>query len=414
MNHSLRALLLASMLLASCRSADIQPAYDIAPKVAAARSIMQRPDVASALRLVDADRGRIVDEWRALTEIPAPSGHEAARAQYVERALQGMGVDVTRDGAGNVIAVRKGKGSGKHVVFDAHLDTVFAHSTDVKTRIEDGRLHAPGVGDNTRNVASLIAMIRAMHDAQVETAGDITFLFTVEEETTFRGVEQFIADKGKSVDRFVALDGGFNDFTYGGIGIYWDRYHILGPGGHTRSGTPPYSAALPVARAIDRLYRLRIPRGAWLNVGMLGGADVFNAKASDAWLSVDLRSNDGETLHRLDREVERIVRQEAARDGMQMRRENVSKSEVAKLPGHRTSEMVLTTEGVWRAFGATPEISDTASNHASVAILSGIPAISTGTAPCRGAHSVRENCEIDPILTGTKRNIVLAVALSGG
>ncbi len=402
------ALGLVVILLTACRTTTPSPQYDIAPRVAAARALTARGDVARALQFVDSDRERIIAEWRALTEIPAPSGQEAKRAAYVETVLREAGLLVQRDAAGNVIATRQGTGGGSHVVFDAHLDTVFPLTTNVTTRREEGRLHAPGVGDNTRNVAAVLAMVRAMNAAQLLTPGDITFLFTVEEETTFRGVERFFADHGKSVDRFVALDGGFSDFTYGGIGIYWDRYHIVGPGGHTRSATPPYSATLPVARVIEGIHRLRVPRGAWLNVGMLGAADVFNAKASDAWLSVDLRANDADTLHRLDREVETIVKREAARAGMQMRRENVSRSEVAKLPGHRTSEMVLTAEGVWRAFGATPEITDTASNHASVAILAGIPAISTGTAPCRGAHSVTENCEIEPIFTGIKRNIVLA------
>jgi tripeptide aminopeptidase len=402
------ALLLFAFLLAACRTAVIPPRYDVAPM----RALMDRPDIAQAMHLVEGDRERIVAEWRALSEIPAPSGHEAARAERVAELLREAGMTVERDAAGNVITTRRGTGGGKHVVFDAHLDTVFALGTDLTTRIEGGRLYGPGVGDDTRNVEALLAMIRAMNAANVLTRGDVTFSFTVEEETNFRGIKQFIADRGKTVDNFVALDGGFGSFTYGGIGIYWDRYHITGPGGHTRSSNPPYSATLPLARSIERLYRLRIPRNAWFNIGMLGGADVFNAKAADAWMSVDLRSSDGQTLHRLDRQVESIVRGEAARAGMQVRREEVSKSEPAILPGHRTSPMVLTTEAVWRAFGFNPEITDTASNHASPVILAGIPAISTGTAPCRGGHSIEENCEIDPILIGIKRNIVLAVALS--
>lgn len=408
---AMRRLLLIALLLTGCRSA-VPGAYDVRPWIDTAREVTQRSDVARALEFVDNERDSILREWRTITEIPAPSGHEAKRAEYVMEASRGSGLEVSQDAAGNVIAVRKGTGGGRHVVFDAHLDTVFALTTDLTTRVEDGRLHAPGVGDNTRNVAALLAMIRAMNAAGVRTQGDVTFLFTVEEETSFRGIRQYLADRGKSVDRFVALDGGYSDFTYGGIGTYWDRYHILGPGGHTRSPVPPHSATLPLARAIRRIYRLRIPRNAWLNVGMLGGADVFNAKASDAWMSVDVRSTDPETLQRLDRTVEAIVREEAARHGMQVKRERVSRSEVATLPGHRTSEMVQVTEGVWRLFGFTPEITDTASNHASEVLRAGIPAISTGVAPCPGAHSERENCQIEPLYTGIKRNIVLAVALS--
>ncbi|HEX7704890.1 MAG TPA: M20/M25/M40 family metallo-hydrolase [Thermoanaerobaculia bacterium] len=409
---------LALLLFVSCRTATqsttSEPAllYDVQPAIDAARALSERPDIERAFQFVESDRETIVADWTTINEIPAPSGHEAARALHIEALLRGSGLLVERDGAGNLIATRKGAGGGSTVVFDAHLDTVFALDTDVTTRIEGNRIHGPGVGDNTRNVVALLAMIRAMNAAAVETAGDIVFLFSVEEETTFRGIDHFLAERGDSIDRFVALDGGFGGFTYGGIGIHWDRYHIEGRGGHTLSGSPPWSATLPLARAITRIYELPLGDSARLNVGMLGAANVFNAKARDAWMSVDLRSVDGDELLRLDREVEAIVAGEASRLGMRMRRESIAKRTPAVLDGHRTSPMIVTAEGVWRAFGFNPSISNTASNHAAVVLRAGIPAISSGSGPCRNAHALDESCEIEPLLTGIRRNIVLAVALA--
>ena len=377
------------------------------------KALTQREDVARALASVDRDRDAIVAQWRALTEIPAPSGHEAKRADFVEALLREYGLtDVHRDEAGNVMGTRKGTGGGPRVVFDAHLDTVFALGTNVTTRIEGGKLFAPGVGDNTRNVIALLAMIRAMNDAGLQTKGDLTFLFTVEEETNFRGADQFLKDHRGAIDRFVALDGGYSNFTYGGTGIYWHRYHVLGAGGHTRSETPPYSATLPIARSIERIYALHPQPPSWINIGMLSGADVFNAKAADAWLSVDLRSTDQAELKRLDVAIQKIVAEEATRVGMTTKRDVVSIEEVAFLPGHRQSPMVAIAEGVFRAFGFEPEITNTAANHTSAALRAGIPAIGMGTAPCDGAHALEENCEIEPISTGIKRTMVLGVALS--
>lgn len=418
MTHTARItiLLLFPALLLSCRSAQYgtAPTYDVAPRVETIRSLMEREDIRSASAFVDADRENTIAQWRTISEIAAPSGHEAERAALIERLLREYGLtNVHRDAAGNVLGTLEGTGGGKHVVFDAHIDTVFPLSTPLATRIEDGRIYGPGVGDDTRNVVALLAQIRAMRDAGVQTKGDITFLFTVREETDFGGINEFLKNHADSVDHFVALDGGYGGFTYGGIGIHWYRYHFLGPGGHTRSSTPPYSATLPVAEAITRIYDLEIPH-TWKNVGMLGAGDVFNAKASDAWFSADLRSNVQSSLDRLNREVARIVDEEAARYGMTVKREVVSQSNVASLPGHRNSEMVQIAEATWRAFGFDPSISDTASNHTSPALIAGVPAIGTGTSPCGSSHSVDEWCEVEPIFTGIKRNVVLAVALSGG
>lgn len=377
------------------------------------QALIAQPELTRAFAAVERDRDAIIAQWRALTEIPAPSGKEAQRADIVEALLRQYGLtDVRRDSAGNVMGTRRGTGSGKRVVLDAHLDTVFGIDTNVTTRLENGRMYAPGVGDNTRNVAALLAVIRAMNAAALPTRGDVLFLFTVEEETNFRGIDQFLADNKANVDRFVAFDGGYSGFTYGGTGIYWHRYHIIGPGGHTRSSTPPHSATLPIARAIQRLYAIPLPRSAWLNIGMLGAADVFNSKAADAWMSVDLRSTVQPDLQRLDATIERIVTEEATRAGMTMRREVVSTEEVASLSGHRESEMVATVEAVYRAMGFDPSITNTASNHTSAALHAGIPAVGMGVAPCDGAHAASENCEIEPIFQGIKRTIALAVALS--
>lgn len=377
------------------------------------RALATRPDLAEAFALVDQRRAETVALWKEINDIPAPSGHEAARAERVVEIVRSYGVtEVERDAAGNVIVTLRGTGGGSRVVFDAHLDTVFPLSTPLATRVEGAKIHGPGIGDNARNVIALLEMIRVMRAANVQTRGDVVFAFTVEEETSFRGVNQIIADRGAAIDRYVTLDGGFDGFTYAAIGIYWDRYHFRGPGGHTRSPTPPYSATAAVASSINRLYGLELPPQTNLNVAMLGAADAFNVKATDAWFSVDLRSNDQRVLDRFDREVERIVEEEARRYGLTVRRERESRRAVASIPGHRQSEMVKSVEAVFRAFGMNGEISDAASNHTSAALAAGIPAIGTGTAPCARSHSTDEWCEVEPLFAGIKRNVALAVALA--
>src|SRR6201990_1150127 len=251
------------------------------------RALLARPELKAAFANVDENHEWIQREWIAITEVNAPSGKEAERAAFVVNLLKSYrSVEVRHDSAGNVIATRKGTGGGPNVVLDAHLDTVFQEGLKIKAELREGKIYAPGVGDDTRNVEALLAMIRALDAAKIKTKGDLVFVFTVEEETTFKGVETFVKDNKASIGHYIALDGGYDGFSYGGIGINWYRHHFIGPGGHTRSATPPYSAALPLARAVQRIYQLQLPSGVPtnINIGMLGGSDVVNAKASDAWL----------------------------------------------------------------------------------------------------------------------------------
>lgn len=384
---------------------------------AEAKRILERADVKRAFDYVESHRDEILAEWKTVTEINAPSGKERERGEYVKKLLESYKLDkVYTDAKGNVIALRKGTGGSKPVVFDAHLDTVFQEGLKIKAEIRDGKIFAPGVGDDTRNVVALLAVIRALNDAGIKTKADLIFSFTVEEETSFGGADFFIKENKDRIGQFVALDGGYEGLTYGGIGINWYKHHFIGPGGHTRSKTPPYSASLPVARAIERIYALELPKEPEvnINIGMLGGADVVNAKASDAWFTVDLRSTDQKAIDEYERRIADILKEEADRYGMTLKTElPEAKLPAAQLPGNRESYTVRMAEAVHRAMGfQNVTVSPTASNHANVAILAGLNAMSTGAGPCGNEHSLSEWCEIEPFYRGIKKTVLLAVALT--
>lgn len=379
------------------------------------KSIQDDPRVKAAFAHIDKDRDGILREWIAITEINAPSKQEQERAKFIESLLRKHKLDIRYDSAGNLIATRKGTAGGPVTVFDAHMDTVFQPGLKIKATVRDGRVYAPGVGDDTRNIEALLATIRALDAAKIKTKGDLVFLFTTDEEAGMTGAKQYTKDNKGKVDYYIALDGGYEGFTYAGIGINWYRHHFIGPGGHTRSRTPPYSATLPMARAIARIYELKVPTSpsSNLNIGMLGGSEVVNAKASDAWFSVDLRSTSNDVIADLEKQIAAILDEEAKRFGMSVRTDLISSSPAAVLPGNRESHLVKMAEAVHRALGFDPPIGNAGSNNSSAALLQGISSISTGAGPCSDSHALTENCEIEPLYRGIKKILLLEIALAG-
>jgi acetylornithine deacetylase/succinyl-diaminopimelate desuccinylase-like protein len=379
------------------------------------KAIQDDARVKAANEYIDRNHDGILREWVTITEINAPSKQEQERARYLESLLRKYKVDVRYDAAGNLIATRKGTGGGPVTVFDAHMDTVFQPGLKIKATIKDGRVYAPGIGDDTRNIEALLATIRALDTGKIKTKGDLIFLFTTDEEAGMTGAKSYTKENKGKVDYYVALDGGYEGFTYAGIGINWYRHHFIGPGGHTRSRTPPYSASLPLARAITRIYELKVPSNpsSNLNIGMLGGSEVPNAKAADAWFTVDLRSTDNAVIADLDKKIAAILDEEAKRAGMTVKTDIISTSPAAILPGNRESKLVKIAEAVHRAMGFDPPISNTGSNNSSAALLQGITSISTGAGPCSDSHALTENCEIEPLYKGVKKIMLLAISLAG-
>src|SRR2546422_2307869 len=380
------------------------------------KSIQDDNRVKAATEYIDNNRAGILQEWSDITEINAPSHQEKERASYIEKLLKNYKLqEIHYDSAGNLIALRKGTGGGPVIVFDAHLDTVFQPGLQIKATVRDGKVYAPGIGDDTRNVEALLATIRALNEAKIKTKGNLVFVFTVEEETTFKGVKTYVNENKAKINHYIALDGGYEGFTYAGIGINWYRHHFIGPGGHTRSRTPPYSATLPLARAIERIYALTVPAtpSSNLNIGMLGGSEVVNAKASDAWFTVDLRSTSNEVMADLEKKIQTILTEEAAREKMELKTEIISAAPAAVIPGHRESYLVRMSEAVHRVMGFDPPITNAGSNNSSAALREGISSISTGAGPCDGPHRLAENCENEPPYKGIKRVLLLEVAQAG-
>jgi tripeptide aminopeptidase len=244
-----------------CLALSIPSAAQTADTTAA--GIINSAAFKQATAFIERDQERFVRELVALTEIPSPPFKEQARAQaYLEMLRQHGLSDVEMDPEGNVMGVRKGAGDGLVAVV-AHLDTVFPEGTDVTVKRQGTRLAAPGVGDDTRGLALMLAIIRAMDAAKVRTRNDILFVGNVGEEGEgdLRGVK-YLLQKGRYKDRvkqFIAIDGDDQKrITNGGVGSRRYRVAFNGPGGHSYGAFGLVNPAFAMGNAIVKFSRVQV------------------------------------------------------------------------------------------------------------------------------------------------------------
>ena len=249
---------------------------------------------------------RTIDLQARLCEIPAPPFQEAVRGQELKRLFQELGLrDVRIDAAGNVIGVRPGKAARPNLVFAAHLDTVFPEGTNVKVTREGEILKGPGIGDDCRGLAVMLAVIRALNEARVETPGTITFVADVGEEGLgdLRGMKSLFFDSLKGqIDKFVSVDGTGLGITHIGVGSNRYKVTFKGPGGHSYGAFGMANPIQAMGRAIAKIDALEVPRQpkTTFNVGRVGGGTSINAIPFEAWMEVDMRSADPAALKDLD------------------------------------------------------------------------------------------------------------------
>src|SRR5436189_2225355 len=240
----------------------------------------------------------------ALSAIPAPTGAEGRRAAHVAELFRTIGLcDVMVDHAGNVHGwLGKNGEKSAPVVLAAHLDTVFGAEVDVAVERRGQRLEGPGISDNARGLAALVAVAEAMVAARVPVARPILFAATVGEEGSgdLRGVKHLLNGKHDVTPAaFIALDGaGLDRVIHRALGS--KRYHVTfrGPGGHSWAAFGVANPANAVGRAAALLADLptqKAPRTTCAVV-RLGGGTRLNSILQEAWLDLDLRSEEPRAL----------------------------------------------------------------------------------------------------------------------
>jgi tripeptide aminopeptidase len=389
-------------------------------RIRAARRHVERADAVTLARQA------------ALSATPAPTGAEAARGARVAELFREIGLsEVGVDQAGNVRGwFGNGNGSAP-VVLAAHLDTVFGPEVDVRVTRRGHRLEGPGISDNARGLAALVAVAEALVTTGVTTARPILFAATVGEEGSgdLKGVKYLLnggkGDGGRghaTPTAFIALDGaGLERVIHRALGS--KRYHVTfrGPGGHSWAAFGVANPANAVGRAAALLADLPIvtvPRTTCAVVG-LGGGTGLNSIPQEAWLDLDLRSEDPRALAQLDVTV-RAALERAADDENRTRSAGTPPLRLeAQLVGDRpcgitprAHPLVQAAIAANRALGRDAELAS-ASTDANAPIALGIPAIALGAGGKAGdAHLKTEWYENVEGALGIVRALLVAVAIA--
>lgn len=395
----------------------------------AVQSILQSPRMKEAAAFIETDYARFVNEIIEITEIPAPPFKEGARGDAYMRMLKAHGLsDVERDAEGNVMGIRKGTGGGPMLAVLAHLDTVFPEGTNVKVRRDGDRLYSPGVGDDSRGLALVLAIIRAMDAAHFQTASDILFVGNVGEEGEgdLRGVK-YLLEQGKYKDQiklFVAVDGGDQaGVTNGGVGSRRYRVTFKGPGGHSYGAFGLVSPSFAMGNAIQKFAKIQAPERpkTTFNVGVVGGGTSVNSIPSEAWMLVDMRSESKQELDKIEETFIGVLNEAVEEEN---RTRSTAQGKVAldmTLIGDRpvgetpsASAHVQYAAETLKAFGITPRYSY-GSTDSNIPIAMGIPAMTVGRGPGGRNHSLDEYTSVErgPTVQSVKVAMTILLAVSG-
>ncbi|WP_273692336.1 M20/M25/M40 family metallo-hydrolase [Ketogulonicigenium vulgare] len=374
---------------------------------------------------------RFVDELITLTEIPAPPFKEQRRAAAYLKMMIDAGLDdAFIDDIGNVCGVLRGGHNAGHVAVAAHLDTVFPEGTDVTVRREGTRLFAPGVGDDTRGLATNLNMIRALIAAGIRPARSILFVGDVGEEGKgdLRGIRHLFEQgpfKGQ-IEAFVGVDGDQTArIVNQAVGSLRYRVTFRGPGGHSFGAFGVVNPAYAMAAVLTGLSQLHLPTEPKTTAtpSVFGGGTSVNATPEAVWFELDLRSVSATELTRIDREFRALLDQAvAAENARGQTHAGVISVELQNI-GNRpaglcdpASDIVAASLEAARAYGFDAELR-ASSTDANIPISLGVPAVCMGHGADDNtrAHSLEENIDVaeDKVMRSQAAILATILAVAG-
>ena len=357
---------------------------------------------------------KLLDLAVAIQQVPAPTFHEAQRAEFVrQRFLEESLEDVAIDPAGNVYARLASKRQPPAerlppLVLSAHLDTVFSLDIDPHVRREPDRILAPGIGDNSLGVAGLIGLARALHTRGISLPGDLWLVANVCEEGlgNLRGMQAVVERFGPSPLAYIVVEGmALGQVYQRGLGVRRYRIRVHTAGGHSWIDYGQPSAVHELAALSTRITALKLPSRprTTLNVGILSGGSSVNTIAAEAMLELDLRSESAAALQDLAGKVEQIVHS-AHKPGVTVELETIGQRPSGELPPeHR---LVRLAQDCLRAEGVEARL-NIGSTDANLPLSLGYPAITIGLTTGGRAHTVHEFINTAPLAKGMEQLVNL-------
>lgn len=354
---------------------------------------------------------------KELAAIPAPSHHEEKRADFILRWLRENGADNAYiDPALNVILPFGCEGKDNILVYMAHTDVVFPDTQPLPVRVEDGRICAPGVGDDTANVTALLMCVKYLLSGGFRPKEPVLIVFNSCEEGlgNLKGVRQIMGDFTGRIKAVVSFDGQYTSIVNRAVGSERWRVTVSTCGGHSYSAFGNPNAIAYLSDFICKLYSQPVPqipdRKTTYNVGTITGGTSVNTIAQSSEMTYEYRSDDREALAQMREQFQELLKNAECSDAhfeVELLGERPCGGSVPEDAGRELLDRCSMV--IEEVTGVVPSLCS-GSTDANIPLSLGIPAATFGLYQGEGAHTRQEFVEIKSLLPGMKIGLGLVTS----
>lgn len=236
---------------------------------------------------VDERRDSIISFLQSLIQFDSETGKEADIQKFISNTLKEMGLDVDEfdpdleslqehpgfvksdilfEGRPNVVGTLKGKGDGRSLLFNGHVDTVPTTPDDqwfdgpLSANVRDGAIWGRGASDMKGGLAAMTMALSILLDIGRKPQGDVILEYVVDEERTGMGTLACVL-KGYKADAGICCETSDMEVMPACIGRLWFKIYLRGKPSGIAARWESVSAiekGIKIVQAVDDLEKMRI------------------------------------------------------------------------------------------------------------------------------------------------------------
>ena len=253
---------------------------------------------------------------------------EAEVAAYVAQVLTDLGLTVTshepEPGRVSVVGKLSGKGQGRSLMLNAHLDTVGVEgmAEPFSGRVHDGKLYGRGAYDMKGSLAACLAATKALVEADLPLGGDLLVAAVADEEYASIGTVDIL--NHYQVDGAIVTEPTQMEICLAHKGFIWLEVETIGRAAHGSRFDLGIDANMRMGRFLAELDRLEqdlrhrpghhLVGPPSLHAALLQGGSALSAYAARSKLQIERRTIPGETEAQVVAEIQAIIDRLAAED----------------------------------------------------------------------------------------------------
>lgn len=352
-----------------------------------------------------------------LSEIPAPTYHEQAKATFLSECFSESQLDdCATDDIGNAFGVLSGKKKNRNILLVAHLDTNFQQNVDHTVHFEHDHILGVGVSDNSIGAAVVASLPIVLARLNIELDANIILMGSVQSlgSGNIAGIRSFLDNKTVHVDNAICVEGNaLGRLSASSQSMFRGQIRYSTPERPTGVYVDAQNTVMCLNLIINRMLELRLPHRPLTNIviNAVRCGRSFNAIPTDGTVRFEINSESEQLVNELTIAVQNICDEVSLRVQADITVDTVATRRSGGLPF--SHPMVGHARAILQNLQVEPRFQYSTS-ELSACIAHKIPAVTLGITTGTQINAVDERVDIAPIPTGIAQLIALILAIDRG